>query len=148
MRKNFLKIRLLNKIISKILRKQIHSFLRKSARNFWKKLKEVFKKIPGIFRKNSYNSRIKIFGRTKPFSVHPIPLNPAFKARNTLEVEASQGAARHPRHATPRTTEYFSVSAHEEGNSSGLPHFNLPTTDCSDCGSLWGMRLGSVHHLH
>ncbi len=31
----------------------------------------------------------------------------ACKAENTLEAEASWGVARHPRHAAPRTEEYF-----------------------------------------
>ncbi len=68
-----------------------------------------------------------------------------FKAGNTFEAEASRGTARHPRNAMPRTEECFQFlrgaahsihTAHKEGNSSGLPHFDLPRTNGSDCGNL------------
>ncbi len=39
-------------------------------------------------------------------------------------------------------------TAHVEENSSGLPHFDLLTTDGSDFSSLRGMWLGSLRHLH
>ncbi len=45
-------------------------------------------------------------------------------------------------------TACFIHTAHEEGNSSGLPHFDLPTTDGSDCGNHWDMWLDSLRHLH
>ncbi len=80
-----------------------------------------------------------------------------YKAANAFEAEACQGMVRHLRHATPQTEEFFLFlrgaahsihTAHKEENSSGLPHFDLPTRDGSDCGSIWGMQLGSVHRLH
>ncbi len=56
-------------------------------------------------------------------------------------------------HAAPRTEELFQflrgvACSGRMGNSPGLPHFDLPTCDGSDCGSLWGLRLGSVPRLH
>ncbi len=42
----------------------------------------------------------------------------------------------------------FVHTVHEEGHSSDLPHFDLLTTDGSDYGSLCGMWLGSLYHLH
>ncbi len=65
------------------------------------------------------------------------------KAGNTLEAEASRGEALHPRCAKPRIKECFqflrsaacSVHTTHEGNSSDLPHFDLPTTDSSDRGN-------------
>ncbi len=67
------------------------------------------------------------------------------KAGNTFEAEASRGVARHPRHTASQTEEFFQFlrgmarsvhTAHKEGNSSGLPHFDLPTRNGSDHGSL------------
>ncbi len=78
-------------------------------------------------------------------------------AGNTPEAEASQDTLRHPWCAPLCTKECFQFlggvgcsvhTAHKEGNFSGLPHFDLPTTNDSDCSSLWGMWLDLLPHLH
>ncbi len=64
--------------------------------------------------------------------------------------EASRGMAWHPQRTATRNIEVFQFlpsatcsihTAHEERNSSGLPHFDLPATDGSDRGTVWGMWL-------
>ncbi len=73
---------------------------------------------------------------------------------NKLEAEASWGILGAPC-LVPKNAfqflrgEAYSVhTAYEEGHSSGLPYFDLPTTNGSDCGSLWGIWLGLLRHLH
>ncbi len=79
------------------------------------------------------------------------------KAGSTPEAEASQVAVRYARLASSRTKECLSVSGrrgisvhtvYEEGHSSSLLLFDLPTTYSSDHSSLSGMWLGSLRHLH
>ncbi len=62
-----------------------------------------------------------------------------------------QTKVQHPRCTTLSTKNVFQFwrgvarsihIAHEEENSSDLPHFDQPTTNGSDHGSLWGMWLG------